>query len=265
MTALETRSPEEAAALARLYDLDFVDDPRDSDLYLALAARTGGPVLELAVGTGRLAVPLAAAGYDVTGIDIDAAMLDRARDAAAAAGQDTADRLTLVEGDLVGLRLAAAGTFRLAFLGLNSLLLLGTRAAQRDALATLAAHLEQGGVAAVDVWLPDADDLARFDGRLILEYGRTDPESGRSITKIGSAQHDAATQTVTLTTIYEESAAGGPLARWLRVDRLRLVGAEELRAMADEVGLEVETVGGGYDLEPLGPGSERAILVCRRR
>ncbi|MFL5680649.1 MAG: class I SAM-dependent DNA methyltransferase [Chloroflexota bacterium] len=261
---VDPRNEDQAAALARLYDLDFVEDPGDIDLYRALAARTGGPILELAVGSGRLAVPLAAAGYDVTGVDIDAAMLARARDAAEAAGPAAAGHLTLVEGDLVGLRVPAGATFRLAFIGLNSLLVLGTRAAQRETLATLAAHLAPGGIAAVDVWVPDADDLARFDGRMILEYGRVDPASGRSVTKIGSAQHDAATQTVTLTTIYEEGSPGEAPARWLRVDRLRLVGADEIRAMAEDAGLEVETVGAGYDLEPLGPGSDRAVVVARR-
>ena len=68
-----------AAALARLYDLDLHDDPGDLDLYLALADRAGGPILELAAGTGRLAVPLAAAGHRVTAVDLDPAMLDRAR------------------------------------------------------------------------------------------------------------------------------------------------------------------------------------------
>ena len=66
-------------ALARLYDLDLSEDPGDLDLYLALAERTGGPILELAAGTGRLAVPLAAAGHQVTGVDLDPAMLARAR------------------------------------------------------------------------------------------------------------------------------------------------------------------------------------------
>src|SRR6266566_6998533 len=98
------RDPATAGALARLYDLDVAEDPGDLDLYLALAARTGGPILELAVGTGRLAVPLAAAGWDVTGVDIDEAMLARARSAAAAAesagvrpGSEVATRLHLVE------------------------------------------------------------------------------------------------------------------------------------------------------------------------
>jgi ubiquinone/menaquinone biosynthesis C-methylase UbiE len=65
-------------ALARLYDLDLEEDPGDLDLYLALANRTGGPVLEIAVGSGRIAVPLAMAGHDVTGIDRDPGMLRRA-------------------------------------------------------------------------------------------------------------------------------------------------------------------------------------------
>jgi SAM-dependent methyltransferase len=253
---------DEARDLARLYDLDLVDDPGDLDLYLALAGRTKGPILELGVGTGRLAVPLAAAGYRVVGVDRDAAMLERARLAAAAADDEARSRLELVEVDIVGLRLPSAGSFGLVFLALNSLLVLATREAQREALRTMAAHLAPEGVAVVDVWLPDADDLARFDGRLILEYGRRDPASGAALTKIGSAQHDTATQTVTLTTIYEESLAGTAARRWLRRDVLRLVSADELRGMAEDAGLAIEVLGGGYDLEPLGPGSDRAVLVA---
>ena len=62
--------PATADALARFYDLDLRDDPGDLDLYLALAERTGGPILELGAGTGRLAVPLAAAGDRVSAVDL---------------------------------------------------------------------------------------------------------------------------------------------------------------------------------------------------
>ena len=249
-----------AAALARLYDLDLTDDPGDLDLYLALAGRADGPVLELAVGSGRLAIPLAEAGHRVTGVDLDPAMLDRAR--AKVAGTLAADRLTLVEADLVDLRLPDAGRFALAFIALNSLLVLPTRSAQRAALQTLADHLAPGGLAVVDIWLPDAEDLARFDGRIMLEWPRHDPDSGAIVTKAGSAQHDAATASITLTTIFEEGEQGGPTKRWVRRDRLRLVTAGELRDFAESAGLTVELLAGDYDLGLMGPGSERAVLIA---
>lgn len=268
-SVIETRGfdrpdPETAAALARLYDLDLREDPGDLDLYLALADRAGDPVLELAVGSGRLAVPMAEAGHRVTGVDLDPAMLDRARIRAAAAGAPTTERLTLVEADLVEVRLPDAGRFGLAFIALNSLLVLPTRAAQRAAVCTLAEHLAPGGLAVVDAWIPDGDDLARFDGRVSLEWPRLDPETGAIVTKSASAQHDAASGTITLMTIFEEGGQGQPPRRWLRRDRLRLVSADELRSFAEDAGLSVETLAGDYGLGPMEPGSDRAVLLATK-
>jgi SAM-dependent methyltransferase len=258
-----------AEALARLYDLDLQDDPGDVDLWTALAAQARGPVLELMAGSGRIAVPLAEEGHAVTAVDLDPAMLARARRRATAAGAEVEGRVELVLADVDGLVLepAADGSparrFGLTFVALNSILLLPSRAAQRAAWVALAAHLVPGGVAAVDAWLPDAHDLVRYDGRLHLEYHRPDPESGRWVTKTAAAQHDAATQTVALTTIYEEGDPGEAASRWVRRDVVRLVTADELRAMAEAAGLVVELVAGGYDLEPLGPHDDRAIVIAR--
>ena len=253
-----------AAALARLYDLDLGEDPGDLDLLLALATRTGGPVLELAVGTGRLAIPLAAAGYDVTGVDLDPAMLDRARLTAGGAGKGVARRMRLVEDDARTVRLPDAGSYRLAAIPLNSIFLMGSRADQAAAVATLAAHLAPEGIAVVDAWLPDADDLSRYDGRLVLEWVRTDPETGRTVTKVGSAAYDPTTASVRLTTIFDEGMPGEPARRWVRTDRLRLVTPDELVAFAEAAGLEVESLAGDYELGPLEPGAERVVLVARR-
>lgn len=191
-------------------------------------------------------------------------MLDRARIRASAAGDAAILHLTLVEADIVDLRLPTAGTFELAFIALNSLLVLPSRAAQRAALRALADHLAPGGIAAVDIWIPDADDLARFDGRISLEWPRLDPEAGTVVTKAASAAHDAASATITLTTIFEESRQGGPARRWIRRDRLRLVSADELRGFAEDAGLVVEVLAGDYGLGPMGPGSERAVLIARK-
>ncbi len=189
-------------------------------------------------------------------------MLDRARTRWRAAQPGAADRLTLVEADLVGLRLPGAGTFALAFIALNSLLVLPTRAAQRAAFRTMAEHLAPGGLAVADVWIPEAEDLVRFDGRIILEWPRLDPETGAIVTKVGSAQHDASSALVTMTTIFEESEQGKPARRWVRRDRMRLVSAAELRGFAEDAGLTVELLAGDYGLGPMGPGTERAIVIA---
>ncbi len=257
-----------AAALARLYDVDLIDDPGDIDLYLALAARTGGPILELAAGSGRIAVPLARAGYEVTAVDNDPAMLARLRhrlEEMATGEPEVAGRVHLVERDLVGLDIPGSPKFGLAVLALNSILLLDSREKQRAALETMARHLAPGGVAVVDVWLPAANELARYDGRLSLEYVRTDPETDLIVTKIASAEHEPTRGHVELTSIYEEGEQGGPTRRWVRQDRLRLLEADELSEMAEEAGLIVEILAGSYDLEPLVNHDERVILIARRR
>jgi len=261
---VSTVHPSHAAALARLYDLDLAVDPGDLDLYLALANRTGGPIIELCAGSGRLMVPLAEAGHEVTGLDVDPSMLDRARARSAQAGATVARRVRLVEGDLFSAAIAGAGTFRLGILALNSLLLLGGPRRQRQAIAVLAGLIAPGGVAVVDTWLPLTEDLARFDGRLGLEWLRQDPETGREVTKTAAAWYDSATRAVTLTTIFDEGLPGEAPVRWTREDVLNLIAADELRLHAEDAGLEVEVVAGDYDLSPLQPGDGRAILVARR-
>jgi SAM-dependent methyltransferase len=267
MTELR-RDPDTAAALARLYDVDLLDDPGDIDLYLALAARTGGPILELAAGSGRVAIPLAQAGYEVTAVDIDPAMLgrlDRKLAETAGAGPEIRGRVHSVGRDLVDLDLSDGPQFGLAILALNSILLLDSREKQRAALQTMARHLAPGGLAVVDVWLPAADELARYDGRLGLEYVRTDPETGLIVTKTASAEHEPTRGRVELTSIYEEGQQGDTPRRWVRQDRLRLISPDELAEMAEDAGLIVEVLGGSYDLEPLVNHDERAILIARRR
>jgi SAM-dependent methyltransferase len=257
-------APDAPAALARLYDLDLSVDPGDLDLFRALAARTDRPIVELAVGSGRVAVPLAQAGHRVTGIDRDPAMLERARARVAAAGSEPAGRLELVEGDLFSTRPEGAGAFGLAILALNSILLLGGRREQRRAFEVLADLLAPGGIAVVDAWLPLAEDLVRFDGRVSLEWLRRDPESGRDVVKLAAAWYDGAARDVTLTTVFDESSPGGAPIRWTRVDVLHLVSADELRDHAEAAGLVIEVVAGDYDLAPLEPGGDRAILVARK-
>ena len=215
-------------------------------------------MLELAVGTGRLAVPLAADGWNVTGIDSDPAMLARAGGAAAHAGV----MLELIEGDLVTAELGAR--FAFVFLALNGLLLMADVGGQAAALRSIARHLRPGGLAAIDVWLPGAEDLALYDGRLLLEWVRDDTERATRVAKYVSATYDGATAIVELRSLFDEwSPADGVVHRGERVDRLRLIGQEELIRLAAEAELAVDQLAGDYQLTPFGAGSERVVLIAR--
>jgi SAM-dependent methyltransferase len=256
------------AAIARLYDLDLSEDPGDVELYRALARRTGGPILELAIGSGRIAVPLAEDGHRVVGVDIDPAMLARGRARADDAGAEIAARIELVEGDMseagANERLVAAGPFQLAILALNSILILTSADRQRAALASMSRLLAPGGVAVVDVWLPVPTDLAAFDGRLSLDWLRVDPATGAQVTKTSAAWFDPTRRIVTLTTVFEEGEQGAAPVRWTRSDALRLVTADELMAYAVDAGLTVEQMAGDHDLGPLGAGADRVVVVARK-
>ena len=253
------------ADLARWYDLDVAEDLDDLDLYRALAARAGGPVLELAAGTGRLAVPLACGGLDVVGVDNDPAMLDRARTRWAAGRRARrvarGGRLELVQADLFDLALEPR--FGLVILALNTCFLLGDAGRQRAALAVMARHMRRGGLAVVDAWLPSADDLAIYDGRVVLEWARDDPETGTRVVKLASASYDAPTRRLELTTIFESAApGGGPVTRHLRRDVLHLTSAAELVQAATDAGLAIDQLGGDHELSPFGAGSGRVVLVA---
>src|SRR5512143_2981956 len=105
-------------SVARFFDADYADFDEDLPLVEAYAQRTGGPVLELGCGTGRLLVALAKAGYAVTGVDVSAEMLRVARAEADAAG--VAGQITLIRGDYAEAPLP--GAYRLALVMMNTFL-----------------------------------------------------------------------------------------------------------------------------------------------
>ena len=255
-----------ADAIARLYDLDLSEFEGDIDLYLALAQRTGGPILELAVGTGRIAIPLAEAGYHVVGVDLDPAMLARAR--ARIERAHLADRVDLAEGDMTAAAaipaVASGGPYRLAILALQSILILTSPEGQRAVVDQMARLVEPGGLVVIDTWLPTPADLVGFDGRLSFEWLRTDPDTGTQVTKTLAAWYDHVRRLVTLTTFFHEGRQGEPTVRWIREDPLRLIGVDELVGFARDAGLEVDHLAGDHELQPLEPGSDRVVLVARK-
>lgn len=257
-----------ADAIARLYDLDLSVDPGDVELYQALAKRAGGPIVELAIGSCRIAAPLAEAGYRIVGVDIDQAMMARGRARLATLGRTAGARVEMIEADMTeaadNADVVAGGPYQLAILALNSILILTTPVRQRAAFRAMARLLAPGGLAVVDAWLPVPADLTAFDGRLSLDWLRIDPETGLEVTKSSAAWFDPTSRLVTLITTFEEGAPGTAPIRWTRQDALRMITADELIDYAADAGLQVEMLAGDHELGAMAPGSDRAVLLARK-
>lgn len=224
-------------AFADIYDTWYGDLPGREDTVgtVARLAR-GGPVLELGCGTGRLALPLAARGVVVHGLDSSRAMLeqlaaklDTARAQQSAQPHATADPVVIThQADMADFDLVGTPPFSVVFLAFNSLFNLPAEADQVGCLAAAARHLTPGGRLALECVVPgdapnrvkDALELHSIGvDRVVLRVSRQDPA-----TQTVSGQH------------VELTEQGVRLRPWY----LRYVTPAQLDALAATAGFELE-------------------------
>lgn len=225
--------------IARLYDPWSRTVVEDVPFYVREAVRSGGPVLELGVGTGRIAVPIAAAGLDVVGVDLSEGMLDVARERAELAGVE----LDLRQGDMRDP--PVEGLFALVAIPFRSFLHMETDADRRAVLRVAARLLAPAGRLVFDVFAPGSDDIADTHGRwLEREPGIWE-----------RADWNERTRTLILRVRGDGAEAEMSLA-WLSVP--------EWKELLGEEGFVVDAVYGWFDRSPW-HGDEDSVWICRRR
>ena len=217
------------------YDEWSAEMTEDVPFYVELARETDGALVELAVGSGRVAIPVAeATGRAVLGIDTSPAMLEQARERAAAAGVE----LDLREGDMRDLELdEPAGLVYCPFRGL---LHLPTWADRRRVFERVAASLRPGGRFAWNAFAFDHAIAARVDG------GHQDTPVPHSLNyAVGDNRIDIALE------------GGGISSLWWAT-------RNEWLGLIDVAGLEVEALYGGFDSRPFDDESREYVWVTRR-
>lgn len=244
-----------AERLAALYELDFGEKTDDLEFFRALARRTGGPILELACGSGRVALALSRDGHRVVGLDVSAAMLERAR--RKASEQKLA--VELLQGDMREFRLRER--FALAIIPAGSLLILDGEG-QRACLARTREHLRDDGVLVVDVFQPNPEIIAAKQGDVVHEWTRQDPETGRTVMKLSTSHADVAG--VDFSYVYDEIDETGVVRRFMSAARLHYLYRSELELLLQATGFTVEALYGSYELEPVTPHSPKLLAVARR-
>lgn len=246
--------PESLYLDGRHYDRMYGLDDTDAAFYLDLAKQAGGPILELACGTGRYLIPWAKAGHRVTGVDYARAMLSHAADKARAAGVS----IDLHQADMRDFHLTER--FALIVIAGNSLVHLQSARDLERFLTRVRDHLAPDGRLVIDVFVPDARLLARDPDMRYPFSVYDDPDDGVRTTVTHSARYDPATQ-INHITIYtrregEQCESIGTLA-------LRMWFPAELEALLPYNGFAIVERFGGHNRSPFDARSGKQILICR--
>jgi SAM-dependent methyltransferase len=200
---------------------------------------SGGRALELGIGTGRIALPLAARGVDVHGIDLSRAMTSRLR------AKPDGRAIDITIGDFATAKVD--GTFRLAYLVFNTIMNLTTQAAQVACFRNVAAHLEPGGCFVIEVGVPDLQRLPPGERFVVFDGSETHWGIDEyDIANQGLISHHFAVRDGAMT------KSSGPY---------RYVWPAELDLMAELAGLRLRDRWAGWKGEPFTSDSRQHVSV----
>ena len=248
--------------IARYYDAENEDVTADLQLYSDLADETGGPILDVGCGTGRVMLHLAMQGHRVHGIDTSSAMLERGR-RKLKNRIDLEDLVTFYEGNALDFPLPAK--YALILIPYNGLMHFRTTADQHRLLRHLAGVLDDGGLLVVD--LPNAGETFATidDGAVTLERSFIEAESGHLVMQQSVSTLNRTEQLQYITWIYDEIGADSVVHRTVAPLTLRYVFPTELDLLFQISGLEQVERFGDYEQGPFEEGCERLIVLARGR
>lgn len=241
----------EIYADAGLYDQEFSDRVHEIPFFLERARNAGGSVLELACGTGRITLPIAGAGVDITGVDVVPAMIERAREKSVAAGLS-------VRWEIQDMRaLDLQRRYALIFIATNALQHLHDDESLDAFFAGVRRHLARDGTLLLDVFVPSPAKLGRKPGSPYLK--KSFPlADGRQIQVFAESAYHPESRLLHFTLTY----------RWgqdvvHRKDiRMRCFFPDELLEHCRRRGFRVRERLGNYDGSPFGAASPQQILSC---
>jgi SAM-dependent methyltransferase len=260
--------PAEYATTAELYDYVVPYAERlDIPFFVQAAQENGGPVLEVGCGTGRVLIPTARAGIEITGLDISPSMLAICHQRLQAESPEVQSRVRLLQADMRNFDLSNLPPYKLVTLPFRPFQHLITVADQLACLATLHRHLAPGGKLILDLFNPSLIFLTSDD--VGQELG-TEPEfslpDGRRVTRRSKiVARDYFTQVNHVELIYYVTYPDGREERLVHAFPFRYLFRFEAEHLLARAGFTIEHLYAGYDKSPYGsqyPGE--LIFVARR-
>ena len=237
----------------------------DLPFYVGLGRESGGPVLELACGTGRVLLAIARAGVPITGLEVSPAMLNRCRDKLRAESAAVQGRVTLVEGDMTAFTLGQ--TFALVIAPWHAFSYLATVADQLACLRCIHRHVRDDGQFVLDLRNPGLGDLATaVEGEEHTVEPPFPLPNGRHVEIRGrDRDHDLAQQIEHVERSYHVTHPDGRHERLTQQFPYRYLFRYEAEHLLARCGFAVEHLYAGYRYEEFGsvyPGE--LLFFCRK-
>ncbi|MEI2607167.1 MAG: methyltransferase domain-containing protein [Candidatus Promineifilaceae bacterium] len=247
--------------IASYYDLTHAQLVSDVGFVLALAGETRGRVLELGCGTGRLLLPLARAGYEVTGVDSSPAMLALAREKINRETEAVRGRVHLHQTDMTELG-ECGRDYALILIPYNTFMHLSPRQADLT-LRQIRRCLRPGGRLFIDLINPFAVAQTPNDHLVTLEHLFTDPATGHTVLQFARNHLDEAQQVLQITWIYDATPPqGGPVQRQIVPVAYHYYFPHEIELLLNDAGLQMTAWYGHYNHTPFAEESERLMVVA---
>lgn len=250
-------------ALAAYYDDEWRNLTQDIPFLLEEARKTGSPVLELACGTGRVALPLAREGFEVWGIDNSTEMLKLFEKKLAKSDTDIKERIHISNQDMQDFRFEHR--FKLIIIPFNSFLLLTDRKDFDICLRNCLRHLEDDGRFIVDIFSPNFELCAVKEPKMQFLQHYYVPELQKVVVQWEYAKRDMAKQIIDVDFLYEEYDSDGNVTKKTRSLKTSLIFRYEMEYLLEKNGFEVLNVYGNYDRSPFSEESPQIICVCGKK
>ncbi len=247
---------------ADVYDAVYSYVRDDIPFYVEEALATGGPVLELGCGTGRVAIPITQAGVEVVGVDYSEAMLAVANRKARQIGVDPA-AMNLVHGDMRDFELNQK--FDLAIIPFRGFLALLSVEDEVRALARIREHLTPGGRLVFNVFVPAQDMLMQQGDTSYHLMDVIDPDTDTAYVLWQQSSYDGHSQIISTRLTIDELADDMSVARRGYLDfQLRIAHRWELHHLLTSNGFEIVDLYGDFDRSPFDEYSNEMIWMAQR-
>ena len=252
---------------AKHYDAAYAvkQDLVDIPFYVDLAKQIGGPVLEIACGTGRILLNIARAGIEIDGLDNSAPMRQVLESRLSKEPRSVREKVTLQGGDMRDFRLNKK--YALAIIPFRPMQHMYTLQDQVDALATATFHLREEGKLAFDVFYPKWEAIPAGIGEEILELEwPVDSQPSKLVRRyFRKESYDKIHQTFSATFIFRTYEGGKLVLEETELFRMSYYSYPHLRALFLLAGLEPLEEYGSFANEPLDNNSEEMIFVLGRK